>query len=87
VAPGEGRELGQAGRIGRDDAREVHELGEPQGPGNAYAAAGIRTDHEATSAAEALEKIRKGMTVLIRERRPRAWTGRPDRPRRRPGSS
>lgn len=34
---------------------------------NAYAAAGIRTDHEATSAAEALEKIRKGMTVLIRE--------------------
>ncbi|MBK3424713.1 amidohydrolase family protein, partial [Methylobacterium ajmalii] len=36
-------------------------------PLNAYAAAGIRTDHEATSAAEALEKIRKGMTVLIRE--------------------
>ncbi|MFH6785616.1 MULTISPECIES: adenine deaminase [Methylobacterium] len=34
---------------------------------NAYAAAGIRTDHEATGAAEALEKIRKGMTVLIRE--------------------
>lgn len=34
---------------------------------NAYAAAGIRTDHEATSAEEALEKIRKGMTVLIRE--------------------
>jgi adenine deaminase len=34
---------------------------------NAYAAAGIRTDHEATGAAEALEKIRKGMIVLIRE--------------------
>ena len=34
---------------------------------NGYAAAGIRTDHEATSADEALEKIRKGMTVLIRE--------------------
>ncbi|MFE1600694.1 adenine deaminase [Methylobacterium sp. ID0610] len=34
---------------------------------NAYAASGIRTDHEATGAAEALEKIRKGMTVLIRE--------------------
>ena len=32
-----------------------------------YAAAGIRTDHEATTAEEALEKIRKGMTVLIRE--------------------
>ena len=34
---------------------------------NGYAAAGIRTDHEATTAEEALEKIRKGMTVLIRE--------------------
>ena len=34
---------------------------------NGYLAAGIRTDHEATSAEEALEKIRKGMTVLIRE--------------------
>ena len=34
---------------------------------NGYAAAGIRTEHEATSATEALEKIRKGFTVLIRE--------------------
>lgn len=34
---------------------------------NAYIAAGIRTEHEATSAAEAREKIAKGMTVLIRE--------------------
>ena len=34
---------------------------------NGYLAAGIRTEHEATSAEEALEKIRKGMTVLIRE--------------------
>jgi adenine deaminase len=34
---------------------------------NGYIAAGVRTDHEATSAEEALEKIRKGMTVLIRE--------------------
>ncbi|WP_146585589.1 adenine deaminase [Puniceibacterium confluentis] len=34
---------------------------------NAYIAAGIRTEHEATSAAEALEKLRKGMRVLIRE--------------------
>ncbi|WP_336762659.1 adenine deaminase [Asaia sp. VD9] len=32
-----------------------------------YIAAGIHTDHEATTAAEALEKIRKGMTILIRE--------------------
>jgi adenine deaminase len=34
---------------------------------NGYIAAGIRTEHEATSAAEALEKLRKGMRVLIRE--------------------
>lgn len=34
---------------------------------SAYVAAGIRTEHEATSAAEALEKLRKGMRVLIRE--------------------
>jgi adenine deaminase len=32
-----------------------------------YCAAGIRTDHETTSAAEAREKLSKGMTVLIRE--------------------
>ncbi len=34
---------------------------------NGYAAAGILTDHETTAAEEALEKIRKGLTVLIRE--------------------
>jgi adenine deaminase len=34
---------------------------------NGYLAAGIRTDHETTTADEALEKIRKGLTVLIRE--------------------
>ena len=34
---------------------------------NAYIAAGIMTEHEATSAPEALEKLRKGMRVLIRE--------------------
>ena len=34
---------------------------------NGYLAAGIRNDHESTGADEALEKIRKGMTVLIRE--------------------
>lgn len=34
---------------------------------NAYIAAGIRTEHEATTASEALEKLRKGMRVLIRE--------------------
>jgi adenine deaminase len=34
---------------------------------DAYVAAGIRTDHEAFTAAEALEKRRRGMWVLIRE--------------------
>ncbi|OSQ42255.1 adenine deaminase [Thalassospira sp. MCCC 1A01428] len=34
---------------------------------NGYMAAGIRTDHEATSADEAREKLAKGMAILIRE--------------------
>ncbi len=34
---------------------------------NGYIAAGVRTEHEATTAEEALEKLRKGMRVLIRE--------------------
>lgn len=34
---------------------------------NAYLAAGIRTDHETTSADEALEKLTKGMHILVRE--------------------
>ena len=34
---------------------------------NGYLSAGIRTDHETTTAAEALEKLRKGMHILIRE--------------------
>ena len=34
---------------------------------NGYIAAGIGTEHEATTAAEGLEKLRKGMRVLIRE--------------------
>jgi adenine deaminase len=34
---------------------------------NAYVAAGIRSDHEATTFEEALEKRRRGMWVLIRE--------------------
>ncbi|MBX5222693.1 adenine deaminase [Rhizobium sp. NLR8a] len=34
---------------------------------NGYLSAGIRTEHECTSATEALEKIRKGMHILVRE--------------------
>ncbi|GHV02881.1 adenine deaminase [Spirochaetia bacterium] len=33
----------------------------------AYAAAGIATDHECTSITEAIEKLRSGMAILIRE--------------------
>lgn len=36
-------------------------------PLNGYLSAGIRTDHETTTAAEALEKLSKGMHILIRE--------------------
>ncbi|MGC4009578.1 MAG: adenine deaminase C-terminal domain-containing protein [Pseudomonas sp.] len=36
-------------------------------PLNGYLSAGIRTEHECTSAAEAMEKIRKGVHILIRE--------------------
>ena len=34
---------------------------------NAYISAGIRTEHEATTKEEALEKLQKGLRVLIRE--------------------
>lgn len=34
---------------------------------NAYISAGIRTEHEATTAEEAIEKLQKGMRILIRE--------------------
>ncbi|WP_288425738.1 adenine deaminase [uncultured Agrobacterium sp.] len=34
---------------------------------NGYLSAGIRTEHECTTAKEALEKIRKGMHILVRE--------------------
>jgi adenine deaminase len=34
---------------------------------NGYLAAGIRTDHEVTNVSEALEKLKKGMQILVRE--------------------
>lgn len=34
---------------------------------NAYAAAGVRSDHECTTAAEAIEKISRGQWIMIRE--------------------
>ncbi|MEP7292653.1 MAG: adenine deaminase [Chloroflexota bacterium] len=36
-------------------------------PLNAYVAAGINSDHECTTVAEALEKLRLGLTIFIRE--------------------
>ncbi|MBV9138302.1 MAG: adenine deaminase, partial [Hyphomicrobiales bacterium] len=36
-------------------------------PLDAYLATGVRTEHESTTPEEALEKLAKGMTVLIRE--------------------
>jgi adenine deaminase len=44
-----------------------HAPGVTGAPLNAYIAAGVRSDHEATSYEEALEKRRRGMWVLIRE--------------------
>lgn len=37
---------------------------------NAYAAAGIGSDHECTTPAEALEKLRRGLVIMIREATP-----------------
>lgn len=63
---------------GRSDVRAKREVfaGRPvdghcpglSGPAlNAYAAAGVRSDHESTGAPEAREKLRAGLTVFARE--------------------
>ncbi len=44
-----------------------HAPGLSGGPLNAYVAAGIDSDHECTTAAEAREKLRRGMWIYIRE--------------------
>ena len=44
-----------------------HAPGLSGAPLNAYLAAGVRSDHECTTLPEALEKLRLGMTVMIRE--------------------
>ena len=54
-------------------ARQYHKTAEGHAPGlmgeklNAYAAAGVTSDHESTNKAEALDKLRKGLRVLMRE--------------------
>jgi adenine deaminase len=53
----------------RDAAKPVdgHAPGLRGGPLSAYIAAGIGSDHECTSPEEALEKLSKGMYVMLRE--------------------
>jgi adenine deaminase len=69
------------GVIYRDDsvlakieaAHESHKRVDGHSPGltglnlNAYLSAGITSDHECTTLAEATEKLRSGMTIMIRE--------------------
>ena len=53
----------------RDAGKPVdgHAPGLSGGPLSAYVAAGIGSDHECTSPAEALEKLAKGMFIMLRE--------------------
>ena len=66
VIAGDPAELAKLDRPGATHA-DGHAPGVGGLPLNAYLAAGIRTDHEATTAAEALERRRKGAWVLLRE--------------------
>jgi adenine deaminase len=54
-------------RLELSDHVDGHAPGVTGRPLNAYVAAGIRSDHEATTLDEALEKRRRGMWVLLRE--------------------
>jgi len=54
-------------RIFRDDVIDGHAPGVLGRDLQAYIAAGIRSDHEATTVEEAREKLRAGMMVFIRE--------------------
>jgi adenine deaminase len=62
-SPGELEKLGLAG-AGHVDGHAPGVLGKAL---QAYVAAGIRSDHEATTLAEGRERLRAGMWVLIRE--------------------
>ena len=66
VIAGEEAELA---KLAADGARHVdgHAPGVVGRALDAYVAAGIRTDHEATTAEEALARRRRGMWVLVRE--------------------
>jgi len=64
IIAGDGRELAKLKLAGRIDGHAPGLRGRDL---NAYLAAGIGTDHEATTYEEALEKRRLGMGVLLRE--------------------
>jgi adenine deaminase len=54
-------------RLFKDRFKDGHAPGLSGKELNAYLLAGIRADHECTRAEEALEKIRKGMYIMVRE--------------------
>jgi adenine deaminase len=58
---------GELAKAALSDHLDGHAPGVRGKPLNAYVAAGIRSDHEATTFAEALEKRRLGMGVMLRE--------------------
>ena len=64
-SPESAKLLELAGQLGKTVEGHGPEL---YGPSlNAYAGTGVNSDHESTNRAEALEKIRRGMRVLMRE--------------------
>ena len=66
VIAGDASELAKL-ETGLTDHVDGHAPGVLGGPLNAYVAAGIASDHEATTFEEALEKRRRGMAIMLRE--------------------
>lgn len=60
-------EMLQRAALAADKVADGHCPGLSGMPLNAYILAGVQTDHESTSADEALEKLRKGLHVHLRE--------------------
>ncbi|MBL0176563.1 MAG: adenine deaminase [Ignavibacteria bacterium] len=53
--------------LGKRTTVDGHAPGLTGGPLNAYILAGVKSDHECTTLAEAREKLRRGMHILLRE--------------------
>ncbi|HEY7200581.1 MAG TPA: adenine deaminase C-terminal domain-containing protein, partial [Candidatus Dormibacteraeota bacterium] len=66
VIAGDASELAKL-ETGLTDHVDGHAPGVLGSPLNAYVAAGIASDHEATTFEEALEKRRRGMAIMLRE--------------------